>query len=199
MDAMGMEPRGKESLVTTEKRADTKRAGVRIYRAAEASDLASSGFGAGGDFEAQPELEEVATELVQASGSDSRLLVRQTPEEGGYSLLYLWFKPNFPLFRHRHEDDCMYVVLSGSAVMGNQTLRAGDSFFVAAYAPYSYTAGPDGVEVLEIRHSVEKFTTIFATNPESRIEEARAAVRDNAAVWQEMAAGPLFTAGNGTA
>ena len=185
--------------MTTEKREHTKRSGVRIYRAAEAPDLASTGFGAGGDFAAQPELQEVATELVKASGSDSRVLVRQTPEEGGYSLLYLWFKPNFPLFRHRHEDDCLYVVLSGSAVMGNQTLRAGDSFFVAAYAPYSYTAGPDGVEVLEIRHQVEKFTTIFATNPESRIEEARAAVRDNAAVWREMAEGPLFIANDGTA
>ena len=185
--------------MTTEKRADTKRAGVRIYRAAEASDLASSGFGAGGDFEAQPELEEVATELVKASGSDSRLLVRQTPEEGGYSLLYLWFKPNFPLFRHRHEDDCMYVVLSGSAVMGNQTLRCRRQLLRRRLRALLLHRRARRVEVLEIRHSVEKFTTIFATNPESRIEEARAAVRDNAAVWQEMAVGPLFTAGNGSA
>ena len=36
--------------------------------------------------------------------------------------------------------------------MGNQVLRAGDSFFIPAEAPYVYTAGPDGVEILEIRH-----------------------------------------------
>ncbi|HXY92781.1 MAG TPA: hypothetical protein VEP49_09920 [Acidimicrobiia bacterium] len=177
--------------------AEKKPSGVRIYRAAEAPELSTTGFGAGGDYAAQPELEEVATELVRASGSDARLLVRQTPEEGGYSLLYLWFKPNFPLFRHRHEDDCLYVVLSGSALMGNQTLRPGDSFFVSARAPYSYTAGPEGVEVLEIRHDVEKFTTIFATNSQSRIEDARAAVRANATSWGDMTMGPLFRAGGG--
>ena len=177
---------------------DSERAGVRIYRAADAPHLGGTGFGAGRDYEAQPELEEIATELVAAAGSDARLLVRQTPAEGGYSLVYLWFKPNFPLFRHRHEDDCLYVVLSGSAVMGNQTLRVGDSFFVPTFAPYNYTAGRDGVEVLEVRHDVEKFTTIFATNSARRIEEARAAVHANAATWQAMTTGPTFAANGGS-
>ena len=35
--------------------------------------------------------------------------------------------------------------------MGNQVVAAGDGFFVPAGAPYAYTAGPDGVEVLEFR------------------------------------------------
>jgi mannose-6-phosphate isomerase-like protein (cupin superfamily) len=170
------------------------RSGVRIYRAADAPDLRASGFGAGGDYAAQPELQEYAAELVEASGNDSRVLVRQTPEEGGYSLVYLWFKPHFPLFRHRHEDDCLYVVVSGTAIMGNQTLQPGDSFFVPAEAPYSYNAGPDGVEVLEIRHNVERFTTIYATNTEGRMQEARDAARANADSWRAMTAGPLLAA-----
>jgi hypothetical protein len=171
-----------------------RRGGVRIYRAADAPDLRSSGFGAGGDYAEQPELQEYATDLAAASGNDSRVLVRQAPEEGGYSLVYLWFKPHFPLLRHRHEDDCLYVVVSGSAIMGNQTLRPGDSFFVPAEAPYFYNAGPDGVEVLEVRHNVERFTTIFATNTEGRIQEARDAVRDNAATWRRMTTAPLLAA-----
>jgi mannose-6-phosphate isomerase-like protein (cupin superfamily) len=177
----------------------SKRTGVRIYRAADSPGLGETDFGSRNDFDAQPELQDVVRPLVGAGGASGRLLVRQTPEEGGYSLLYLWFKPHFPLFRHRHESDCMYVVLSGTAIMGNQTLRAGDSFFVAARAPYSYTAGPEGVEVLEIRHDVESFTTIFATNPESRLEDARRAVADNAGSWKDMTVGPLFraNAGNG--
>ena len=32
-------------------------------------------------------------------------------------------------------------------------LEAGDGFFVPADAPYTYEAGPDGVEVLEFRSS----------------------------------------------
>ncbi len=174
----------------------TPQPGVRIYRAADAPDLAHTDFGAGSDFGDDPELQDAASALGAAAGprATSRLLVRQTPEEGGFSLLYLYFKPNFPLFRHRHESDCLYVVLSGSALMGRQTLRPGDCFFVPAYAPYSYTAGPDGVEVLEVRHNVERFTTIFASNPPSRLEEARAAVEANAESWQQITTGPLLRA-----
>src|SRR5580658_8769875 len=141
-----------------------KRAGIRIYRAAEAPDLTQTDFGAKNDFGEHTELKDVAVALGAAAKTASRLLVRQTKEEGGFSLLYLFFKPNFPLFRHRHESDCLYVVLSGSALMGSQTLRAGDSFFVPAFAPYSYTAGPEGIEVLEIRHNVDGFTVTFANN-----------------------------------
>src|SRR5262249_45229063 len=39
------------------------------------------------------------------------------------------------------------------AHMGSRVLRPGDGFFVAAEAPYTYTAGPQGVEVLEFRHA----------------------------------------------
>ena len=177
--------------------ADPKRSGVRIYRAAEAPDLSHGDFGAKSDFGEHTELEEVAAELAVAARTASRVLVRQSPEEGGFSLVYLFFKPNFPLFRHKHESDCLYVVISGSALMGSQTLHPGDCFFVPAFAPYSYTAGPDGIEVLEVRHNVEGFTTIFANNPPSRLEEAKAAIEANADVWQDITQGPLLRANTG--
>ena len=172
----------------------TPRSGVRIYRVAEAPDLTQSDFGAQNDFGPHTELKEVVAELGAAAKTASRLLVRQTPEEGGFSLVYLFFKPNFPLFRHRHENDCLYVLLSGSARMGNQVLRAGDSFFVPALAPYAYTAGPQGVEVLEIRHNAERFTVMFADNPPSRLEEAKAAIENNAESWSRIALGPMLKA-----
>jgi hypothetical protein len=46
----------------------------------------------------------------------------------------------------------MYNVVSGALVMGDQTLRAGDGFFVPADTFDAYSAGPDGAEVLEIRY-----------------------------------------------
>lgn len=175
-----------------------RRLGARIYRAADAPEMYQTDFGSGSDFTEHPELAEIGTALGKAGGVQTRLLVRQTLEEGGFSLLHLWFKPHFPLFRHRHEVDCMYILLSGSAVMGNQTLRAGDSFFVAAQAPYFWTAGSDGVELLEIRHGVESFTTIFAKNSAARIAEAEDALRENAERWQEMSISPLFSANRAT-
>ena len=172
------------------------RSGVRIYRAADAPDLGSSDFNRGSDFGDDTRLQDVVSTLAVAADArtGSRLLVRQTPNEGGFSLVYLFFKPNFPLFRHKHESDCLYVVLSGSAVMGSQTLGAGDCFFVPAYAPYAYTAGPDGVEVLEIRHNADGFTTIFANDQATRLDEAEATVEANAASWKAITSGPLLRA-----
>jgi mannose-6-phosphate isomerase-like protein (cupin superfamily) len=177
---------------------DSKRSGVRIYRAAEAPDLTQTDFGAKNDFGDHTELQDTAFALAAAAHTSSRLLVRQSPEEGGFSLVYLFFKPNFPLFRHRHESDCLYVVVSGSAVMGNQTLRAGDCFFVPATAPYSYTAGPEGIEVLEVRHNVDSFTTIYASNPPSALEQAKAAIEANGDAWQQITTGPLLRANAGS-
>jgi mannose-6-phosphate isomerase-like protein (cupin superfamily) len=176
---------------------DSRRSGVRIYRAADAPDLTQTTYGSRSDFGEYTELKDAAYALAGAAETASRLLVNQTEEEGGFSLVYLYFKPNFPLFRHKHEDDCIYVILSGSAIMGNQTLRPGDCFFVPAMAPYMYTAGPNGIEVIEIRHNVDPergFTTIFTKNPESRLEEARAAVEENAESWSKLISGPLLTA-----
>jgi mannose-6-phosphate isomerase-like protein (cupin superfamily) len=176
---------------------DARRSGVRIYRAGDAPSLDQSDFGPKSDFGDYPELQDVTRALAEAGPPTTRLLVKQTPDDGGFSLLYLYFKPNFPLFRHKHEDDCMYMVISGTAIMGNQTLHPGDCFFVPAYAPYYYTAGPEGVEVLEIRHNVDRFTTIYTSNPSGRAEEARAAIDANHDAWQQTSTGPLLAANSG--
>jgi len=73
------------------------------------------------------------------------------PEGGGMSLVWSWFAPNFPLPRHSHSADCLYYVAKGELRMGNQVVKEGEGFFVPDGAPYAYTAGPDGVEVLEFR------------------------------------------------
>jgi quercetin dioxygenase-like cupin family protein len=69
----------------------------------------------------------------------------------GFSLVYSWFGAGFRLPRHTHNADCLYYVLSGEIIMGSRTMKKGDGFFVRADAPYAYTAGPEGAEVLEFR------------------------------------------------
>jgi len=140
----------------------------------------------------------VAMQAVAAAGlgagHQTKVSLRQSETEGGFSLVTLWFKPDFPLPRHTHNVDCLYYVLSGSAIMGRQTLRAGDGFFVPKDAPYQYSAGPAGVEVLEIRHGVEHFDIeILDVRPENMkaMTELAQARRDE---WEHMDVSPTMAA-----
>jgi quercetin dioxygenase-like cupin family protein len=141
--------------------------GISIFRAEQATPLNDT------EFMAMPSMTDEALALggpeifmASAPGTDVRIAVRQTPEEGGFSILHVWFKADYPVPRHSHDADCLYYIVSGSAVMGAQTLRPGDGFFIPAGAPYAYDAGPEGVELLEIRHSVQQFDIqVLESNP----------------------------------
>ena len=135
-----------------------QRRGISIFRAEEATPILET------DFMAMPAMndEQVAAGAPEiymdsAPGTDVRVAVRQTPEEGGFSILHVWFKADYPVPRHTHDADCLYYIVSGSAILGSQTLRPGDGFFIPAGAPYGYDAGPEGVELLEIRHNAWQF------------------------------------------
>src|SRR5262245_11580131 len=125
--------------------------GVRVYRAADAPMLSETDA-TSTDFEAAPEVIDVATKLAGADCSINKILAQSPIEDGGLTVCYLFFKPNFPLFPHKHDVNSMYVVISGSIVdfMGNEVLRPGDCWSVKQGHPYQYSAGPDGVEVLEL-------------------------------------------------
>jgi hypothetical protein len=172
--------------------------GIRIYRASDAPDLNESGA-AVNDFGTNTDLREAALKLASSECSRSRLLIHQSREEGGLSMVYLFFKPNFPLFRHMHDVDSLYIIISGSieGLMGTETLRPGDIFSVKAGNPYYYTAGPEGVEVLEMFRDADVATIIYTENPDGRLEQAQEAVRVNADAWAKITDGPLFLANAG--
>ena len=172
-----------------------KRHGVTIYRASDAIDLAET------DFMTPAEVSGVVSrgvsEITQAgvgAGAEVKVLVR---DAGGFSLVYLWFKENYPLPRHSHNVDCMYYVISGSAVMGNQTLRPGDAFFVPADAPYQYNAGPEGVEVLEVRHGAERFDMKIPDATPERWQAMAETVSANRDGWAQAPVSPTFAANAG--
>ena len=68
------------------------------------------------------------------------------------------------------------------------------SIAVRAGTPYYYTAGPEGVEVLEIFRDADSVTVIYTDNPKERVDEAREALRVNADAWKAITAGPLYQA-----
>jgi len=129
-----------------------------------------------------------------AAGAQVKVLVRQAAEEGGFSLVHVWFKANYPLPRHSHDADCMYYVISGSAVMGAQVLGPGDGFFVPSDAPYQYTAGPDGVEVLEIRRGVDRFDMQIPDHGPERWRAMAETTLANRHEWEQVATSPTFAA-----
>lgn len=89
-----------------------------------------------------------------------------------------------------------YVVIAGTAVdfMGETALVPGDCWYVPAGTPYWYTAGSEGVEVLEMFRGGDNLTVVYAENPEGRLAESQEAVRVHAESWRAITAGPLFRA-----
>lgn len=94
-------------------------------------------------------------------GHDTRLLFATDR----FSLAHAWFKSGFPLPRHSHDTDCLYYITGGSLKMGTADLGTGDGFFIPGGTPYTYTPGPNGVEVLEFRADGDFNIATLANNP----------------------------------
>jgi mannose-6-phosphate isomerase-like protein (cupin superfamily) len=169
------------------------RRGLSIFRAGEAPTLEETGMMA--PMSMRPGVAERVGEDLGAflDGSELRVLFGRPGDPGSPSLVHVWFKPNYPLPRHTHDVDCLYYVVSGSAVMGNQVLEAGDGFFVPADAPYQYNAGPDGVEVLEFRNA-RSFDIKVTEDDPARWDAMIATANGQRAAWQCLSS-PLGSRG----
>lgn len=76
------------------------------------------------------------------------------------SLREVEFGPNVVVPRHRHDTHEIIYILSGGLRMGRRWLGPGDGMSMPPNTPYAYTAGPDGVRLLEVRDR-ENFVTEF--------------------------------------
>lgn len=139
------------------------------------------------DYEEAGVMHGTPVTTVEAEGSEA--LVRGGMLDGsavklmfsrpGLSLTHVWFKSGFPLPRHSHDADCLYVIIAGSLRIGTEELGPGDGFFVGKDVPYTYDPGPEGVEVLEIRTADSFDIKLKANNPAwwdkaaQRLEEHR--------------------------
>jgi len=178
--------------VEVKTQAELRKPSISFFWAKDAIDNSISGFRGTGT--SSPETQKMLAALRDAGrdeGLTSHLLVRQN---GGFSLLILWIKPNYPLPRHSHDSDCMYYVVSGSILMGDKTLRAGDGFFVPRDCLYVYTGGADGAELLEVRHNVDIIHTYLPPVPEKRFQAEIELVKANVERWKEMQVSPTFAA-----
>jgi mannose-6-phosphate isomerase-like protein (cupin superfamily) len=164
----------------------TVKATLSIFRAAEATPL--------DQYEAMeavysPEVLRGITKLYEAGIADgytARVLF-ESVGTNGFSLIYAWFKKDFPLTAHLHDADCLYYVIGGELILGkgvaSETVRAGDGFFVPSGHMYGYTAGPEGVEILEFR-SVSKFNIQYKEAPPAAWDALAAVVAANKEQWK---------------
>ena len=83
---------------------------------------------------------------------------------GGMSLARVWFKSHYPLPRHSHDCDCLYLITAGSLRLGTEELGPGDGFYIGANVPYTYVAGDSGVELLEFRAATEFGIKLMGAN-----------------------------------
>lgn len=130
----------------------------------------------------------MAAGAAENGGEHVRCLFRQ-PGKDGLSLCYAWFKSGFILPRHSHDADCVYYIVGGELKLGNQVLHKGDGFFVPSGANYSYQAGPEGVEVLELRNATH-FNILFKENDDRHWDRMAEAFRQNGPRWPEETVPP---------
>jgi hypothetical protein len=157
-----------------------------IFRARDAIDYNEAEVMASappGDVEAAGGAKLVEAGMLE--GTQVKLLFSRP----GLSLTYAWFKSGFPLPRHSHDADCAYFIIAGSLRLGTEELGPGDGFFVGKDVPYTYTPGPTGVEVLEVRTANEFDIKLHAGNP-AWWENALASLLVNRDAWPDQSAPP---------
>jgi hypothetical protein len=134
-------------MATTASTARRAPSGIEFYDENDALDLVGSGT------MSIPEIADAAVSLEDlaelAVGQTVKVLFRS--DEHGSSLVWSWFGPNYIVTRHSHSADCTYYIIRGEAHLGNRVVKAGSGFFVPADAPYGYTVGSEGLEILEFR------------------------------------------------
>ena len=154
--------------------------GFTIYRATEAKEIVESGCITGAP------MSDIAlagfTRVMQAGYNDGEE-IKVLCNIPGFSLVYSWFKPGFPLPLHSHNADCLYYIVSGSLRLGTEDLGPRDTFFVPCDVPYTYKVGPEGLEILEFRHATQ-FNFVNLAKGQAFWDKAVKTVEDRRAEWK---------------
>jgi hypothetical protein len=166
----------KESIMSEADSEAGDRPRFEFFRGAEARDYAS--YEAMAIDGVTPTIAAGLAAFAEAGGGSGQT-VEMLYSRPGMSLTRVWFKSGYPLPLHTHNADCLYVIIAGSIEANGQTYGPGDGFFVGSEVPYTYTPGPEGVEVFEFR-AADAFNIQFKAKGEKawantveRLEQSR--------------------------
>lgn len=192
--AVKTEEHGPLALASTGEETVSDRSHFAIFRFAEGfSAPMSSGLPIADA--SSPEIGAAFRRLIDAGlddGGTGKVLFSFGDDEEGFCLMYLWLKPHMVIPRHIHGQDCLYLIISGEAILGSQRLAAGDGFYVPAETPYSYHAGEEGVEVLEFRHvPATGINGIFLDSKSGPWDRFLEVVKTNRDTWRGQEIAPI--------
>lgn len=156
-----------------------KRDGFRIFRHSDAAAGLGDHMSTAGLDEPMTKRLKKLSEVQGPNAAETRYLFGGN----GMSLASVWFKSGYPLPIHTHNADCLYYIVAGSLTMGTETLNAGDGFFVPAEVPYTYVAGPHGVELLEFR-TAEEFDIRFTAKNQKYWDKRYAKIAERRPLWE---------------
>jgi len=160
---------------------DEKSKRFEIYRGADAKDYGEHNVLKMADL--PPAVAEGLSHYMKEPDDAHGQIVKLVYAAPGFSLSHVWFKSGFPLPLHSHNSDCLYYILAGTIKMGAEELGPGDGFFVGANVPYTYTPGPEGVEVLEFRDT-DQIDIRFMSRNKATWEKAGAKIEALRQVWK---------------
>lgn len=160
--------------------ANDKKPQLQIFRSADAPGLMEAGCMT---MEPMSEVQVDGFRKLAAAGYMEGDEVKILVDMPGFALAHAWLKKGYPLTRHAHDVDCMYYVVAGTLQLGTEELRPRDCFFVPAGVPYTYTPGPEGVEVLEFRHQPQ-FSFANLTHSQSWWDKAEQICAANREEWR---------------
>jgi mannose-6-phosphate isomerase-like protein (cupin superfamily) len=162
--------------------AASKKARMRIFRAANAYEVDEKIM----RMEGLDENVRAGFQRVEKHGIDNGHKVRclfQEHSGAGMSLIHIWYKSGFVLPQHKHDADCVYYVIAGEIHAGSAVVGQGDGLFIPKDHDYTYTAGPDGVELLEFRNAAA-FNIVFNGTDANQWNRMIAAADANVDAWK---------------
>ncbi|MDR5804866.1 cupin domain-containing protein [Caballeronia sp. LZ001] len=169
---------------TESKSTERTRRGITIFREKEAPLVHETGI----MVHHSPPNGLAGIQRMRAAGLDDGNVLKclyRSPDPNGFTLVYVWFKGNFPLPVHTHDTDCLYYIISGEIHLGKNVLTSGDGFFLPAATAYTYQVGPQGVELLEFR-GANAFDIVIRDAPERAWERMVAACTENRESWKDQ-------------
>lgn len=94
-------------------------------------------------------------ELLADSELDSSMTFHEFGSEKELQLAELDYLPGAEAVVHKHNDDEIIYVVSGEMHLGNKVLRAGSSVYIPGDTFYGFTAGPNGLRIVNFRASAD--------------------------------------------